>query len=176
MERMSEHTCLISSYQLLITAACTKTGSNLKGSRPRAADWCPFVPRHNLIRFPVVMEGCLVCDNVPSAIVRKWLPYCHDLFWCQLLTHVRTYRNATIDLLLEKYKSCMHKHYTKCGCLWHVALSILLPVGFHRATVNMCEIHIKPKYFNNYRINDIHCSWQILQKFDISYGVPLANI
>ena len=32
MERMSEHTGPISSYQLLITAACTNTGSKMKGS------------------------------------------------------------------------------------------------------------------------------------------------
>ena len=34
MERMSEHTGRISSYQLLITAAFTNTGSRMKGSRP----------------------------------------------------------------------------------------------------------------------------------------------
>ena len=34
MERMSEHTGLISSYQLLITAACTNTGGKIKGSHP----------------------------------------------------------------------------------------------------------------------------------------------
>ena len=47
MECMSEHTGLISSYQLLITAACTNTGSKMKGSHSRAADRCPFVPRHS---------------------------------------------------------------------------------------------------------------------------------
>ena len=34
-------------YQLLITAACTNTGGKMKGSHPRAADRCPFVPRHS---------------------------------------------------------------------------------------------------------------------------------
>ena len=48
MERMSEHTGLVSSYQLLITAACTNTGGKMKGSHSRAADWCPFVLRHSL--------------------------------------------------------------------------------------------------------------------------------
>ena len=38
MEGMSEHTGLISSYELLITAACTKTGDKMKGRRPREAD------------------------------------------------------------------------------------------------------------------------------------------
>ena len=47
MERMSEHTGLISSCQLLITAACTNTGGKMKGSHPRAADRCPFVHRHS---------------------------------------------------------------------------------------------------------------------------------
>ena len=50
---MSEHTGLISSCQLLITAACTNTGSEMKGSCPRAADWCPFVPRHSEVRLPL---------------------------------------------------------------------------------------------------------------------------
>ena len=45
---MSEHTGLISSHQLLITAACTNTGGKMKGSHSRAADRCPFVPRHSL--------------------------------------------------------------------------------------------------------------------------------
>ena len=47
MERMGEHTGLISSYQLLITADCTNTGGKMKGSHSRAADRCPFVPRHS---------------------------------------------------------------------------------------------------------------------------------
>ena len=34
MERMSEHTGIISSYQLLITAACTNKGGKMKGSHP----------------------------------------------------------------------------------------------------------------------------------------------
>ena len=50
---MSEHTDLISSYQLLITVACTNTGGKMKGSHPRAADRCPFVPRHSLVRLPL---------------------------------------------------------------------------------------------------------------------------
>ena len=47
MEHMSEHTGLISSYQLLITAACANTDGKMKGSHPRAADRCPLVPRHS---------------------------------------------------------------------------------------------------------------------------------
>ena len=38
MGRMSEHTGLISSHQLLITAACTNTGGKMKDSRHIAAD------------------------------------------------------------------------------------------------------------------------------------------
>ena len=48
MERKSEHTGLISSYQLLITAAGKNTGGKMKDSRHRAADRCPFVLRHSL--------------------------------------------------------------------------------------------------------------------------------
>ena len=47
MERMGEQTGLTSSYQLLITVACTNAGSKMKGGRHRAADRCPFVPRHS---------------------------------------------------------------------------------------------------------------------------------
>ena len=60
VDRMSEHTGLISSCQLLITAACTNTGGKMKGCRVRAADRCPFVHRHSktqvtsFIGFPVV--------------------------------------------------------------------------------------------------------------------------
>ena len=50
MERMNEHTCLISSYQLLIIAMLLvqrRQGGKMKGNRSRAADWCPFVPKHS---------------------------------------------------------------------------------------------------------------------------------
>ena len=50
---MSEHTGLINSYQLLITAACTNIGGKMKGSRTRAADWCPCVPRYSKDRLPL---------------------------------------------------------------------------------------------------------------------------
>ena len=47
MERLNEHTGLMSSYQLLVIAACTNTGGKMKGSRSRTADWCPFLPKHS---------------------------------------------------------------------------------------------------------------------------------
>ena len=56
MERMSEHTGLISSYQLLITAACTNTGGKMKGSLSRAADHCPFVLGHILSQVTSFMQ------------------------------------------------------------------------------------------------------------------------
>ena len=56
MERMSEHTGIISPYQLLITAACTNTGGKMKGSHSRAADWCPCVPRHSLSQVTSFMQ------------------------------------------------------------------------------------------------------------------------
>ena len=43
-------------YQLLITAACTNTGSKMKGSHSRAADRCPFVPRHSLSQVTSFMQ------------------------------------------------------------------------------------------------------------------------
>ena len=56
MKCMSENTGLISSYQFLIIAACTNTGGKIKGSHSRAADWCPFVPRHRLIQVTSFMQ------------------------------------------------------------------------------------------------------------------------
>ena len=47
---------LISSYQLLITAACTNTGGKIKGSHSIAADRCPFVPRHSLSQVTSFMQ------------------------------------------------------------------------------------------------------------------------
>ena len=66
MERMSEHTGLISSYQLLITAACTNTGGKMKGSHPRAADQCPFVLRPWLSQVTSFMQlgMLLVCPLI----------------------------------------------------------------------------------------------------------------
>ena len=61
MERMSEHTGLISSYQLLITAACTNTAGKMKGSHPRAADRCPFVPRHRHCQVTSFMHLGMLC-------------------------------------------------------------------------------------------------------------------
>ena len=43
-------------YQLLITAACANTGGKRKGSHPRAADWCPFVPRHSFSQVTCFMQ------------------------------------------------------------------------------------------------------------------------
>ena len=56
MERMNEHIGLISSYQLLITAACTDTGCKMKGSHSRSADLCPFVLRHSLSQVSSCMQ------------------------------------------------------------------------------------------------------------------------
>ena len=58
-ERMSGHTGLISTYQLLITAACTNTGGKMKGSHPRAADRCPFVDRPKLSQVTSMQLGML---------------------------------------------------------------------------------------------------------------------
>ena len=51
----------ISSYQLLITAACANTGGKMKGSHSRAADRCPFVPRHSLSQVTSFMQLGMLC-------------------------------------------------------------------------------------------------------------------
>ena len=56
MECIGEHTGLISSYQLLITATCTNTGGKMKGNHSRAAHRCPFVPRHSLSQVTFFMQ------------------------------------------------------------------------------------------------------------------------
>ena len=61
MKRMSEYTGLIGSYQLFITAACTNTGCKMKGSHPRAADRCPFVPKHSLSQVTSFMQLGMLC-------------------------------------------------------------------------------------------------------------------
>ena len=61
METMGEHTGLISSYQLLITAACTNTVGKMKDSRHRAADRCPFVLRHSLSQVTSFMQLGMLC-------------------------------------------------------------------------------------------------------------------
>ena len=75
MERMSEHTGLISSYHLLITAACTNTGGKMKGSHSRAADRCPLVLRHSLSQVTSFMHlGMLwnvaLIDSLQKCMVR----------------------------------------------------------------------------------------------------------
>ena len=66
MERMSEHTGLISSYQLLITAACINTSGKMKGSHSRASDRWPFVPRHSLSQVTSFIQLGMLC--IQSAI------------------------------------------------------------------------------------------------------------
>ena len=56
MARMSEHTGLISPYQLLIIAACTNTGGQMKGSHPRPADRCPCVLSHSISQVTSFMQ------------------------------------------------------------------------------------------------------------------------
>ena len=48
-------------YQLLITAACTNTGSKIKGNHSRAADRCPFVPRRSLSQVTSFMQLGMLC-------------------------------------------------------------------------------------------------------------------
>ena len=70
---------LISSYQLLITAACTNTGSKMKGSHSRAADWCPLVLRHSLSQVTSFMQLRMLWNIVvkrqisASIVLRGWV-------------------------------------------------------------------------------------------------------
>ena len=94
MERMSEHTGLISSYQLLSTAACTHTGRKMKGSHSRAADLCPFVPRHSLSQVTSFMQLGMLCLYVTSSYstwifcrrVSGFATDCPCDVWCRGLT------------------------------------------------------------------------------------------
>ena len=61
MVRMSEHTGLISPYQLLIIAACTNTGGKMKGSHLRPADRCPFVLGHSISQVTSFMQLGMLC-------------------------------------------------------------------------------------------------------------------
>ena len=67
---MSEHTGLIRSYQILITAALTNTSGKMKGCRVRAADRCPFVHRHSKSQVTFFM-------GFPVA----WLPNYCQMWW-----------------------------------------------------------------------------------------------
>ena len=95
MKRMSEHTGLISSHQLLITAACANTGSKMKGSHSRAADRCPFVPRHSwsqvtsfmqlgmLWYYCWVAQKVLLIKNMKKIRFRRYVPHRRQ-FHCYL--------------------------------------------------------------------------------------------
>ena len=56
-------------YQLLITAACTNTGGKMKGSHSRAADRCPFVPRHSLSQVTSFMQLGMLCTMCLFALL-----------------------------------------------------------------------------------------------------------
>ena len=86
MEGMSEHTCLISSYQLLIAAACTNTGGKMKSSHSRAADWCPFVPRHSVSQVTSYMQLGMLWANIDQDLCRHMASLGHNelnvVFYC----------------------------------------------------------------------------------------------
>ena len=118
MRRMSEHTGLIRSYQLLVTAACTNTSGKMKGWRARAADRCPFVHRNSksqvtsFMGFPVIC--CRYRQQFGAGNVCQWkqkeltMQGCLDLALCLLfkikinvLQHiVHTYQRDTLLNLL----------------------------------------------------------------------------
>ena len=65
-------------YQLLsapITAACTNTGGKMKGSLSRAADRCPFVPRHSLSQVTSFMQLKCYVPGIPGAYATRKCTY-----------------------------------------------------------------------------------------------------
>ena len=93
MGRMSEHTGLIRSYQLLITSACANASGKMKGCHVRAADRCPFVHRHSksqvtsFMGFPVVwwarIWGRVVtkssCSIADQLLTKYWFAHCRHI-------------------------------------------------------------------------------------------------
>ena len=80
--------------KLLITAACTNTGGKMKGSHPRAADRCPFVPRHNQVRLPLSCSWECYVLNFQNCIqiisFNVWVRYFQRVplkFHTKYLTH-----------------------------------------------------------------------------------------
>ena len=65
-------------YQLLITAACTNTGGKMKDSHSRAADRCPFVPRHSLSQVTCFMQLGMLCISFFRVSL---LPQCQLTHW-----------------------------------------------------------------------------------------------
>ena len=129
MERMSEHTGLISSYQLLITAACTNTGGKMKGSHSRAADRCPFVPRHSLNQVTSFMHLGMLC-MIRHHCTYPWLSIIMDI-------HNRSQQNTwklfdTLSVLMS-----YRKYYTISLEKYSNAYQKLRLVGFLRCdTIN----------------------------------------
>ena len=83
MECMSEYTSLISSYQLLITTACTNTGDKMKGSNSRAADQWPFVLGHSLSQVTSFMQLGKLWNSQQTTHTSSWSFYqIHKIVGC----------------------------------------------------------------------------------------------
>ena len=125
MKRMSEHTGLISSYQLLITAACTNTGSKMKGSHSRAADRCPFVLRHSLSQVTSFMQLAMLCWSLFLRVQLTIFQHCfrywlgvflatsHNLkqWW---LVYRRIYASLGLIELNFFFINASRKHHSVC--------------------------------------------------------------
>ena len=105
---MSEHTGLISSYQLLITAACTNIGGEMKSSHSRAADRCPFVPRHSV-------------SQVTSFMQLRMLWECYYGFICSI------YGLIVTCILCNKLLSDLFSYV-----YWAFPCNTLLPIIHHK--------------------------------------------
>ena len=105
MVRMSEHTGLISPNQPLIIAACTNTGSWMKGSHPRPADRCPFVLRHSISQVTSFMQLGMLCVLPPNLV--------------KFRSHGSGYCNYRITLKFDRhFGSAAAEISVKCQCDW----------------------------------------------------------
>ena len=131
MKCMSEHTGLISSYQLLITAACTNTGGKMKDSHSRAADWCPFVPRHSLNQVTSFMQlGMLWC-----LLFVLWLS---DQFW-RFYSMPFVHHRGAYSVLLTHDNLCNPTPVKQVG----VTAIVILTNICRASTMHLCMDSIK---------------------------------
>ena len=159
MKRMSEHTGLISSYQLLITAACTNTGGKMKGSYSRAADRCPFVPRHSLSQVTSFMQLGMLWDNflcvkvighILDTIVHIY--YTTKLLWgyTGFTPSVRPSRMPCPLCIIYSYEWILfilgtndHYHERVCRTPWPLTLTYIFKViwPWLRKSCPLCSVY-----------------------------------
>ena len=126
---MSDHTDLIGSYLLLITAACTNTGDKMKGSHSRAADRCPhslsqvtsfmqlgmlWESRHSLFECVYQIWGLYIIFK--AMYENKWFG---TIFGCKVGQSVQIVMKLEFDVwhhplnLYSKFQTDISKHVQK---------------------------------------------------------------